>query len=102
MSHIDQFKQAMREAGFTPPFNVNAAIALLKAPIQDRKREIYHDLGGIMLLDDSGGESIESFDDHTAIHYFLKWLDATREAKRKSDTIQWRRAGIKLVKGGRK
>ena len=57
------------------------AIALLAAPINDRPREFYPCLDSVLLLDDSGGECVTSFDDATAVHYFLKWLHEERAIK---------------------
>ena len=60
---------------------VEKALALLAAPINDRPREFQPFLDHILLLDDSGGECVTSFDDATAVHYFLKWLHEERAIK---------------------
>ena len=57
------------------------AVELLAAPIKDRPREFFPCVDDVLLLDDSGGTPITSFDDATAVHYFLKWLHEERAIK---------------------
>lgn len=76
------------------------AVAMLRASIPDRPREFWVGDTGVMLLDDSGGSPIEVFDDITACHYFLVWLDARRTERESQFKVQSRRAAIALVKGG--
>lgn len=79
--HRQQGAQENSQAQFTR----TDAIALLRQPIRDRDRQLYHGTGGILLLDDGGGEPIDCFDDVTAVHYFLKWLDQARSERRASE-----------------
>jgi intergrase/recombinase len=72
-----------------------AAVALLRQPIQDRDREFCMSYHGLMLVDENGGAVVESFDDATACHYFLKWL----HERRRAFYAHTNRAGFKLVKG---
>jgi len=80
---------------------LNEAVKMLLKPIQDRPRELYHDLGGILLIDDGGGQPIEVFDDATAVHFFLVWLHSRRETAAHSSDIRTRRAKFNLLKGGK-
>lgn len=50
-------------------------------PVQERQRELLPFLDSMLLIDDSGGECITSFDDATACHYFLFWLRKQRAIK---------------------
>jgi hypothetical protein len=84
----------------TTTAQLQAAIDLLRQPIQDRPREVYTDLAGVTLIDDSGGEPIECFEDATAVHYFLKWMDMQRKARETVRQTAIARSRIKLVKGG--
>lgn len=79
---------------------VAAALDVLRQPIQDRPREFWTGDNCAMLIDDGGGQPIEAFDDATAVHHFIAWLDARRAARTVLFEVQARRAGIKLVKGG--
>lgn len=58
----------------------------------------------LMLLDDSGGESITSFDDAEAAHFFLVWLRARRESMRQARSAAYeaekKRSRLRVVKGG--
>ena len=83
----------------TTTAQLQAAVYLLRQPIQDRPRAVHTDPAGLMLIDDSGGEPIESFDDVTACHYFLVWLDRQRQARETCRQIAFKRSCIKLVKG---
>ncbi len=78
----------------------NAAVDLLRQPLPDREREIYTDLSGIMLLDDSGGQPIEAYDDVTACHFFLKWLHQQRQQSAKRLEVQTRRNAFTVIDGG--
>lgn len=73
------------------------AAALLRQPIADRDRSMWVMGDSLMLLDESGGEAIESFDDATACHYFLQWLHESREQIRKRHAVQANRSTFKLV-----
>ena len=86
----------------TTTIQLQAAIEVLRQPIVDRPREFYTDLRGITLIDDSGGESIESFEDATAVHYFLRWMDQQRKARQAERLVVINRSQIKLLKGGRR
>jgi hypothetical protein len=78
-------------------FTRSDALALLREPFPDRERNLWHDCGGIILIDDGGGECITSFDDATAVFYFLKWYDQQRERQRKADNVWRRRKGFRLI-----
>lgn len=55
-----------------------------------------------MLSDNSGAEPVECFDDATACHYFLKWLDQRRQEREANRQAAMKRSSIKLVKGGKR
>ena len=76
------------------------ALEILRRPLQDREREFFPVLGGALLIDDGGGMPVESYDDATAVHYFLRWLDDSREQRAARFEVERRRASIALVKGG--
>jgi len=79
---------------------MNAALDVLRQPMQDRAREFWTGEVDPMLIDDGGGQPIEVFDDATVVHHFLNWLNARRAARTALFEVQARRACIKLVKGG--
>lgn len=74
---------------------IAAAVEVLRQPIPDRDRELCMSYHGLMLVDETGGSVVESFDDATACHYFLKWL----QERRRDFHAHTNRAGFKLVKG---
>ena len=76
------------------------ALEILRRPLQDREREFFPVLGGALLIDDGGGTPVECFDDITAVHFFLRWLDDSREQRAARFEVERRRASIKLVAGG--
>ena len=81
------------------------ALRALLRPLNDRPRQFAPFVDCALLLDDSGGACITSFDDATACHYFLIWLRqqrATKEAEHKALAIvNARRKRIKLVGGAK-
>lgn len=83
------------------PFTRREALELLRQPLADRERQLYHGAGGILLLDDGGGEPIDCFDDVTAVFHFLRWLDdvrADRQAEAQEVAARKaRRAALRVV-----
>lgn len=79
------------------------AMRALLRPIKDRPRQFFSFVDCALLVDDSGGECVTSFDDATACHYFLIWLRqqrATKLAQQKAMVaVNKRRKRIKLVGG---
>ena len=82
---------------------VQKGLRALARPLKDRQREFAPFVDCALLLDDSGGACITSFDDATACHYFLIWLRQQRAAKEAEHKalamVHKRRQGIKLVGG---
>lgn len=80
----------------TTPTDADRAhcIEVLAQPIADREREFYPHCDGAMLLDDSGGQPVERFDDATAVHYFLIWL----RAQRAQSVVRMRRRSMVVVR----
>ena len=76
------------------------ALRVLRRPLRDREREFFPHVGGALLIDDGGGMPVECYDDATAVHYFLRWLDDSREQRAARFEVERRRASIALVKGG--
>lgn len=79
---------------------VAAALAVLRQPMQDRPREFWTGENCAMLIDDGGGVPAECFDDATAVHCFLAWLDSRRAARVALFEARDRRAGFCLVTRG--
>lgn len=75
------------------------ALEILRRPLQDREREFFPHVGGALLIDDGGGMPVECYDDATAVHFFLRWLDDSREQRAARFEVERRRASIKLVGG---
>jgi hypothetical protein len=91
---------------FTPEQRAAAirelAVDTLSQPIpgdRDRSLEIHGQ--ALLLGDDSGGEDIASFDDATAVHYFLAWLRDRRAELAAEWDIAARRKQMHIVDGGR-
>jgi hypothetical protein len=88
-------------AAMATQLQLQAAIEVLRQPIQDRQRNILIDPSGIiMLADDSGAEPIESFDDVTVCHHILIHLDIQRQARELARQLAIKRSSFKLVAGG--
>lgn len=103
--HIEQPNQSTDAINFIAPAEylqskLNAAVELLRQPIQDRHRSLHSFVDSILLVDDSGGGCIEYFDDATACHYFIVWLHERRAANEKQRAVERNRATFKLVQGG--
>ena len=75
----------------------NAAVLALLEPIPDRERNLLVCGDSIMLVDDSGGEDITSYDLATACHYFLVWFQKQIDVKASELEARRRRSEIKLI-----
>ena len=77
------------------------ALDSLRYTITDsRQRALYPADGMMWIADDMSATSITAFDDVTAVHFFLEWLDGQREASAKERETQAKRSKFKLMQGG--
>lgn len=98
----------------TTEAQLQAAVELLRQPIHGADDQgVFFDLSGIHMTDNSGGRPIEYFDDVTAVHNFLVWLDLRRlalakdieKAEQEHEAARQRavrRSSMKVVKGGKR
>lgn len=77
------------------------AITRIAMKPRGRERAMYVN-GDILLLDDGGGESVTSFTEKEALHYFLMWYRHRKAEQLAERKVSKRRAGFKIVSGGEK
>lgn len=75
------------------------AVEILSLPLKDRPRWLEIHGKTLLLGDDSGGERVESFDDVTAVYFFLLWLRHSRAEMVREAVASERRAKLRMVRG---
>ena len=91
----------MKRLDYATPAELALAVSTLARPMNDRPRWLEIHGSNLLLGDDCGGEDIASFNDATAVHFFLLWLRHRRAELAREAVAKARRAKLKAMRGGK-